>query len=100
MVDEKTSADQRDSGRRLGERITDITFWRNELSTELEKMIGESNLLQDTRRAVEKAYQDTEVPFHIAQECLYHREHRQGKSGLPAAGYLVQPSVEKALNNH
>lgn len=78
MCDEKTATDQRDSGRRLGERITDTTFWRNEVATELEKVITESNLLQDTKRALDKALQDTEVPYHIAQECLYHREHRQG----------------------
>ena len=78
MTDERTASDQRDSGRRLGERITDTTYWRNEVATELEKMIAELNFLQDTRRAMEKAINDTEVPFHIAQECLYHREHRQG----------------------
>lgn len=78
MTDEKTSAAQRDSGRRLGERITDTTFWRNEVSTELEKLVQETNLVQDTRRSVEKAIQDCEAPLHIAQECLYHREHRQG----------------------
>ncbi|KAK9502781.1 hypothetical protein O3M35_011487 [Rhynocoris fuscipes] len=77
-TDEKTASAQRDSGRRLGERITDITFWRNELTTELEKLIGETNLLSDTRRAVEKAYIDCEAPLNIAQECLYQREHREG----------------------
>lgn len=48
------------------------------MATELERMIAESNLLQDTRRALEKAIQDCEPPLHIAQECLYHRENRQG----------------------
>lgn len=79
MTDEKTSSTQRDTGRRLGERITDITFWRNELSTELEKIIAETNLLSDAKRAVEKACNDCEPPLNIAQECLYQREHRQGK---------------------
>jgi len=78
MTDEKTASAQRESGRKLGERITDTTFWRNEVSMELEKIITETNLLQDTRRALEKAIQDCEAPLHIAQECLYHREHRQG----------------------
>uniref|UniRef100_A0A224XBL8 Tektin n=1 Tax=Panstrongylus lignarius TaxID=156445 RepID=A0A224XBL8_9HEMI len=78
MTDEKTSSSQRDSGRRLGERITDITFWRNELSTELEKLIAETNILSDAKRAVEKACSDCEPPLNIAQECLYQREHRQG----------------------
>lgn len=77
-TDEKTITGQRESGRRLGERITDTTFWRNEISTELERIIAESNLLQDKRRDLEKAIQDIEGPLHIAQECLYQRENRQG----------------------
>ena len=77
-TDEKTSQGQRDAARRLGERITDITFWRNELTTELEKLIAESAQLTDTKRNVQKALQDLEPPLHIAQECLYHRESRKG----------------------
>uniref|UniRef100_A0A0A9ZFA0 Tektin n=1 Tax=Lygus hesperus TaxID=30085 RepID=A0A0A9ZFA0_LYGHE len=78
MADERTQQAQRDSSRRLGERLTDTTFWRNEVNTELEKLQTEQNLLADTRRALEKAIQDCEPPLHIAQECLYHREHRSG----------------------
>ncbi|KAL1128885.1 hypothetical protein AAG570_013419 [Ranatra chinensis] len=78
LTDETTSSGQRDSGRRLGERITDTTFWRNEVATEMEKLTQETNLLQEAKRRVDKAIQDCEAPLHIAQECLYHREHRQG----------------------
>lgn len=77
-TDEKTVTGQRESGRRLGERITDTIFWRNEISTELERTIAESNLLQDKRRDLEKAIQDIEGPLHVAKECLYQRENRQG----------------------
>ncbi|XP_055383790.1 tektin-3-like [Condylostylus longicornis] len=76
-TDEKTSQSQRDAGRRLGERITDTTFWRNELNTELEKLIQELAVLNECKRNVAKALQDTEAPLHITQECLYHREGRQ-----------------------
>lgn len=48
---------QRDAGRRLGERLTDVTFWRNELKTELEKLVTESQMLADTKRKVTKALQ-------------------------------------------
>ncbi|KAI5717615.1 hypothetical protein M8J77_008644 [Diaphorina citri] len=89
-TEERTAIGQRDSGRRLGERLTDITFWRNELSTELEKMLAEIALLQDTRRALEKAIRDCEPPLSVAQECLYHREARQGID-------LVHDQAEQAL---
>lgn len=78
QTDEKTEQNQRDAGFRIGERITDVTFWRNELNTELEKLVVESKLLADIRRNIAKAEQDLEVPLHIGQECLYHRESRQG----------------------
>ena len=56
-TDEKTSQGQRDCGRRLGERLTDITFWRNELNTELERLVAEAAQLTDTKRNVHKALQ-------------------------------------------
>lgn len=89
-TDEKTSQGQRDAGRRLGERITDVTFWRNELNNELEKLVGEAAMLADSKRNVAKAIQDLEAPLHIAQECLYHRESRQGME-------KVHDHVEKSL---
>lgn len=77
-TEEKTFSGQRDTCRRISERLNDITFWRNELATELERMLSETHLLQDVRRALERAKQDCESPLHIVQECLYHREGRQG----------------------
>lgn len=89
-TDEKTAQGQRESGRRIGERLTDITFWRNEAATELERLLSEIALLADTRRALEKAIQDIEGPLHIAQECLYQREQRHGID-------LVHDAVEISL---
>lgn len=81
---------QRDAGRRLGERITDVTFWRNELKTELEKLVTESQMLADSKRKVTKSLQDLDPPLHIGQECLYHRENRQSIE-------KVHDHVEKSL---
>lgn len=46
--------------------------------------------MQDCKRALNKAIADTEGPLHIAQECLYHREKRQGTE-------LVHDVAEQAL---
>ncbi|CAH1367699.1 hypothetical protein MTP99_008975 [Tenebrio molitor] len=89
-TDEKTAQGQREVGRRLGERITDLTFWRNEARTELERLLTESDLLQEARRSLEKAIADIEGPLHIAQECLYQRENRQGID-------LVHDNAEQSL---
>lgn len=77
-TDEKTASGQLDAGFQIGSRITDVTFWRTELNTELEKLVAETNLLSNIKRNVAKAQQDLETPLHIAQECLYQRECRNG----------------------
>lgn len=78
QTDEKTAQGQRDAGHRIGERLADLAFWRNELNAELERLLAEQSLLGDTRRRAARALADLSAPLHIAQECLYHRESRQG----------------------
>ncbi|EDW46093.1 GM13535 [Drosophila sechellia] len=73
-TDEKATSGQRDAGRRLGERITDLTFWRNELNAELEKLIAEMSDINELQRQCGKALLDLEIPLHIAQECLFHQK--------------------------
>ncbi|XP_065161353.1 tektin-3-like isoform X2 [Atheta coriaria] len=77
-TDETTAQGQRESGRRIGERITDTTFWRNEVKNELERLMSVIGRLTDGKRTIEKGILDIEGPLHIAQECLYLRENRQG----------------------
>ncbi|KYN04709.1 PREDICTED: tektin-3-like [Cyphomyrmex costatus] len=89
-ADEKVKKGQTESGRKLGERITDVTFWRNEVASELDRLIVENSKMQDSRRKLQIVIQDLEGQLHIAQECLYHRESRKGID-------LVHDEVEKAL---
>lgn len=56
-TDEKTANGQLNAGFRIGERITDVTFWRNELNTELEKLVAETALLSGFKRNIAKALQ-------------------------------------------
>lgn len=92
QTDEVTAQGQREAGRRLGERLTDLTFWRNELTIELEKCVAEYSLLADIKRRTIKAYDDLDAPLKIAEECLYFRENRQGID-------KVHDIVEKSLLN-
>lgn len=78
QTEEKTLQAQREAGRRLGERLTDLTFWRNELSIELEKVVAEYSLLSDMKRRTTKALEDLDPPLKVTEECLYFRENRQG----------------------
>jgi tektin-3 len=89
-TDDKTRRTQTDVGKRLGERIGDITFWKTELNHETDNMISEINALTEARRILEKALQESENPLHISQECLYNREKRQAID-------LVHDNPEKEL---
>lgn len=82
MADERVKEGQADTGRKLGERVIDIGFWKRELDAERERLIAENKKMQDCRTVLQKAIQDLEGPLHIAQECLYHRESRKGCSTL------------------
>ncbi|PAA89202.1 hypothetical protein BOX15_Mlig003606g3 [Macrostomum lignano] len=88
--EDRTKRAQEESGKRLGERVTDINFWKTELQHETDNMVTEISSLQEAKRIAEKALGETENPLHVAQECLYNREKRQGID-------LVHDLVEKDL---
>ena len=77
-TDETTKRMQSDVGKKLGDRIGDIQFWKNEVAHETDNMLTEISAVVESKRVLEKALQETENPLHIAQECLYNREKRQG----------------------
>ncbi|KAK2584912.1 hypothetical protein KPH14_002508 [Odynerus spinipes] len=89
-AEEKIQHGQIDTGRRLGERINDVSFWRNEIASELERLLQEIQRLQDCRCTLERAIKDIEGPLRIAEECLYHREARKESE-------LVHDETEKCL---
>uniref|UniRef100_F6RBW1 Tektin n=1 Tax=Ciona intestinalis TaxID=7719 RepID=F6RBW1_CIOIN len=86
-----TFRSQQESSKNLGERVSDITFWKSEIQHEIENQIAETNALVEVKKRLERALSETEGPLHVvAQECLYHRERRNGID-------LVHDDVEKNL---
>ncbi len=77
-ADDKTKRAQTEAGKKLGERLQDIAFWKGEIDKETDDVINESEAMQRVKAVLEKALAETENPLHVAQECLYHREKRQG----------------------
>ncbi|NXT73535.1 TEKT5 protein, partial [Zapornia atra] len=88
--DQLTYQMQKDSRRNLGERISNIDFWRSELIYELECLLRETQALETAKQRLECAAGEMEGPLKVALECLYHREKRQGID-------LVHDDVEKNL---
>jgi len=76
--DERTVLTQRDADRRIGERLNDVTHWRNELQNELERNLNENHALMETRKSVERSLAETEGPMRVTSECIYRREGRKG----------------------
>ncbi|XP_076678141.1 tektin-3 isoform X2 [Andrena cerasifolii] len=89
-ADENVQDGQTETGRKLGERITDTTFWRNEVASELERLIVDYKRMQECHRGLQGTIQSLEGQLHIAQECLYYREARTGTD-------LVHDQAEQAL---
>ncbi|KAK2187322.1 hypothetical protein NP493_169g01020 [Ridgeia piscesae] len=90
-TDQRTRNRQTSNSKRLGERVTDITFWKDELNSEMRAMDHEIENLQEHKRVLEKAYHDTKNPLAVAEECLLQREKRMGID-------MVHDPVEKNLS--
>ncbi|XP_067654721.1 tektin-3-like isoform X2 [Haliotis asinina] len=89
-TDARTRNRQTDVTKRLGDRVVDIAYWKSELNKELDCLERDTGSLQEYKRTLEKALADTANPLHVAEECLMHREKRQGID-------LVNDEVERTL---
>lgn len=88
--DQLTVRTQRETSRNLGERVSNINFWKSELQHEIDNQVAETNALVEVKKRLERALAETEGPLQVAQECLYHRERRSGID-------LVHDDVESNL---
>lgn len=82
---------QESNTKKLAGRVSDISFWKEELIKELRKMERETMDLEEHRNQLERALGETETPLKIAQECLMRRERRISID-------LVKDDVEKLLS--
>uniref|UniRef100_A0A4W3JG24 Tektin n=1 Tax=Callorhinchus milii TaxID=7868 RepID=A0A4W3JG24_CALMI len=81
---------QSETSKNLGERVSDIVYWKSELTHETDQVIREIHALTEAKKRLERSLAETESPLQVAQECLYHREKRMGID-------LVHDDVEKLL---
>ncbi|XP_058893344.1 tektin-5 [Kogia breviceps] len=88
--DQLTRQMQEGTCRNLGQRLSDIGFWKSELSYELERLLNENHSLDAVKRQLECAAEELNCPLQAALECLYQREKRIGID-------LVHDNVEKNL---
>jgi len=67
---------QKDSTKKLGERLHDIAFWKFELQREIEDILKETDLLLKQQVRLEKAKDATQIPLEIAFDNMRCRDRR------------------------
>lgn len=63
--DQLTYQMQDDSRRNLGERISNIDFWRSELIYELECLLKETQALETAKQRLERAAEEMQGPLKV-----------------------------------
>jgi len=96
-ANDKTTRTQNDVGRRLGDRIGDIEYWKTEILSETDQMITEIDALNRAKAALEKMLADLETPLHIAQECLETPLHI-AEECLETPLHIAQECLETPLH--
>jgi tektin-3 len=90
VTDRQTRSRQAANTKRLSERVSDITMWKEELNTEIHADETEMENMKEYIRVLERALADTAQPLAIAEECLTQRESRTGVD-------QVHDDVERSL---
>lgn len=73
-ADDKTKRTQGDVSKRLGERVRDINFWKNELNNETDNMITETNQLLEVSNSCGNNETDSKITetsqlFKVSNSC-------------------------------
>lgn len=62
-----TRRTQSDSSRWIGERITEISFWRSELGFELEQLLRDTERLRQVKFRLDRALKETDGPLQVRE---------------------------------
>ncbi|XP_028619870.1 tektin-5-like [Grammomys surdaster] len=79
---------QEGTSRNLGQRLSDIRFWKSGLCHERDMLMAENNSLNTLRRRLECAAEEVNCPLQLALDTLYNQERRIGID-------LVHDNMEK-----
>lgn len=71
-----TMKTQSDVNKKIEQRLNDVNFWKSELDRQFEETRDEIANMLEYKGRLEVALAATELPLHIATECLQNREKR------------------------
>ena len=86
----RTNRTQADASSRLNDRARDITSWKKELQREVEALVRETAVLENSKQELEHAICQAKRPEEVAVHCLAARDYRVGVD-------VVQDAVQAAL---
>uniref|UniRef100_A0A8C8R799 Tektin n=1 Tax=Pelusios castaneus TaxID=367368 RepID=A0A8C8R799_9SAUR len=95
--DQLTQQTQDNTGKSLGQRLSDIDFWRSELTYELEHLLTETQALETAKRRLECATDEAQRPLKVALECLYNRENHRNSLEFKLALCRINRDAQHAL---
>ena len=87
---------QKDVSNRLGDRVRDIREWREELKTELDKNVEETEHLEEAMRHLDYAFTQSKRPLQVNIECMNQRENRVG---IDQVKDMVDTNLKKENDN-
>jgi len=91
-LDQKTKAKQAEINRRLQDRITTVSYWKQRLTTEHNAICQEITNANMSKQKTQQALASTELPTEVSTNCLKNRENREAID-------LVQDLVDDELIN-
>lgn len=68
---------QSDVNKKIEQRLNDISFWKSELDRQHKETEDEIQKMLDYKNRLETALSSTEIPLHIAKECINNRQKRK-----------------------
>jgi len=76
-LDNKTKQKQADINRRMQDRLTTVTYWKNRLVAEHQAICQEITNLTMSKQQTQQALSATELPVEVSSNCLRNRENRE-----------------------
>jgi inorganic pyrophosphatase len=89
-LDAKTKMKQAEINRRLQDRISTVSYWKQRLVTEHTAICQEITNLNMSKQKTQQALASTELPVEVSTNCLKNRENREAID-------LVQDLVDDEL---
>uniref|UniRef100_A0A4W3KBJ8 Tektin n=1 Tax=Callorhinchus milii TaxID=7868 RepID=A0A4W3KBJ8_CALMI len=93
---------QSETSKNLGERVSDIVYWKSELTHETDQVIREIHALTEAKKRLERSLAETESPLQVMY-CEYCGSHpvcaRGASAAFAVSNRAAQHELERDLSD-